>query len=102
LIYAHDALAVCSFVCLFVQMHFRHEKETEQLKQLQADKLNSLERKFATDRAALPKRQKSAASTRKKELKRSTSKIERAQKLEEFETLEKTRMTAEETVLNQT
>ena len=46
------------------QMHFRHEKETEQLKQLQSNKLTSLEKKFETDRAALPKRQKTAKSTR--------------------------------------
>lgn len=101
------------------QMHFRHEKETDQLVRLQVilmlalsnlactrsqlcllqeQKLSSLEKKFLFDQAKLPKKQRSAASTRKRELRKSLHKSERAQKLEEFDTLERTRMSAEEKV----
>eukprot|EP00035_Acanthoeca_spectabilis_P034487 m.29399 g.29399 ORF g.29399 m.29399 type:complete len:842 (-) comp6682_c0_seq1:165-2690(-) len=84
------------------QMHFRHEKETDQLVRLQEQKLSSLEKKFLFDQAKLPKKQRSAASTRKRELRKSLHKSERAQKLEEFDTLERTRMSAEEKVLTET
>eukprot|EP00037_Helgoeca_nana_P008021 m.71860 g.71860 ORF g.71860 m.71860 type:complete len:854 (-) comp18673_c0_seq1:219-2780(-) len=84
------------------QMHFRHEKESDQLLRLQEQKLSSLEKKFLLDQEKLPKRQRSSASTRKRELRKSLNRADRAQKLQEFDTLERTRMSAEETVLHQT
>mmetsp|Transcript_20452 Transcript_20452/g.53218 ORF Transcript_20452/g.53218 Transcript_20452/m.53218 type:complete len:855 (-) Transcript_20452:1536-4100(-) len=84
------------------QMHFRHEKEADQLLRLQEQKLSALEKKFMMDQAKLPKRQRVAASGRRRELRKSVTRAERATKLEEFDSLERTRWSAEEKVLHRT
>eukprot|EP00041_Stephanoeca_diplocostata_P025032 m.647185 g.647185 ORF g.647185 m.647185 type:complete len:868 (+) comp22655_c0_seq1:158-2761(+) len=84
------------------QMHFRHEKEAEQLKQLQERKLINLENKYTVEQKLLPRKQKSAHSTRKKELKKSLPRAERKERLSDFVTRESTRMRAENEVMNST
>eukprot|EP00039_Didymoeca_costata_P032644 m.38698 g.38698 ORF g.38698 m.38698 type:complete len:809 (-) comp9463_c0_seq1:1473-3899(-) len=84
------------------QMHYRHEKEADQLKRMQEKKIFNLEKKYEEDRKLLPKKQRSATTTKRKELKRACStKIEQKEKLKEFETAEERRLKAEQKVMQE-
>eukprot|EP00730_Choanoeca_flexa_P017776 TRINITY_DN8595_c0_g1_i1.p1 TRINITY_DN8595_c0_g1~~TRINITY_DN8595_c0_g1_i1.p1 ORF type:complete len:845 (+),score=261.70 TRINITY_DN8595_c0_g1_i1:221-2755(+) len=70
------------------QMHYRHEKETEQLAAFHVQKLTDLDKKFNNDLKLLPKKHRSDAAARRKNLKRQLTKekgMAQAEKLAEFD-----------------
>lgn len=83
------------------QMHYRHEKECDQLNKIQAKKVAGTAKKFSTDQKTLPRKQKVAASEKKKELKKRLTKDERPAKLSEFQTDEARRIKAEVQAMSQ-
>jgi len=86
------------------QMHFRHEKELDQLKRLQEKKLADLQKKFDTDTRLLPKKQRTAMTIKRKELKKSiasSDKPTQKAKMKEFEADEGRRTKAEHTQMEE-
>lgn len=80
------------------QMHYRHEKELDQLKRLQEKKLHNLQKKFESDKKLLPKKQRGATLIKRKEFKKeivSDDKAAQKTKLKGFEADEQRRTTAE-------
>lgn len=84
------------------QMHYRHEKEADQLKKMQDKKIESLEKKIEEDRKVLPKKQRTATTHKRKELKKQYStKTQQKEKLKEFESAETVRLKAEARVMEE-
>eukprot|EP00052_Salpingoeca_macrocollata_P014150 m.110632 g.110632 ORF g.110632 m.110632 type:complete len:878 (+) comp19198_c1_seq2:156-2789(+) len=78
------------------QMHFRHEKESEQLKSFHEKKISDLEKRFLSEKKLLPKKQKAVMSQRKKQLKRQLSREMLTERLAELETTEQRKMKQEQ------
>eukprot|EP00045_Choanoeca_perplexa_P018431 m.291518 g.291518 ORF g.291518 m.291518 type:complete len:837 (-) comp17818_c0_seq2:5793-8303(-) len=70
------------------QMHYRHEKETQQLAAFHIQKLADLDKKFASDLRLLPKKHRTDVAARRKNLKRQLTKekgLATAERLAEFD-----------------
>eukprot|EP00050_Salpingoeca_kvevrii_P017575 m.66347 g.66347 ORF g.66347 m.66347 type:complete len:705 (+) comp7619_c0_seq1:408-2522(+) len=78
------------------QMHYRHEKEIEQLCIFQEKKLGDLQKRFDSERRVLPKRLKDSYARDRKSLKRSLSKSDQKSRLAEFDTEAKRKQRAEQ------
>jgi serine/threonine protein kinase len=82
------------------QMHYRHEKESDQLRRLQEKKIANLKAKLSEDEKSLPKKQRVATKKGKSAIERTASKSEKATKLKEFEEQELHRMGGEQKALS--
>ena len=86
------------------QMHYRHEQELDQLRRLQEKKLADLQKKFDSDKRLLPKKQRTATTVKRKELKKSiasSDKTTQKAKMKEFESDETRRTKAEHTQMEE-
>eukprot|EP00040_Diaphanoeca_grandis_P029413 m.172303 g.172303 ORF g.172303 m.172303 type:complete len:815 (+) comp31679_c0_seq2:141-2585(+) len=84
------------------QMHYRHEKECDQLRKIQDKKISTLEKKFVHDQKTLPRKQKQATKKKKADLQKSLSKEEKTEKISQLEVDETRRTQAEATVMETT
>eukprot|EP00054_Salpingoeca_dolichothecata_P008757 m.49619 g.49619 ORF g.49619 m.49619 type:complete len:878 (-) comp17939_c0_seq2:243-2876(-) len=84
------------------QMHYRHEKESEQLTRFQEKKVSELQKKQQQELRLLPKKQRISTNQRRRELKKSISKSDLKTKLAEFENLEQRKAKAENNHLEET
>lgn len=78
------------------QMHYRHEKESDQLRRLQEKKVANLQAKYTQDEKLLPKKQRKATTKGRSDVAKAASKADKTTKLAEFEEAEKRRMAGEQ------
>ena len=82
------------------QMHYRHEKESEQLRRLQEKKVANLQAKYSNDEKLLPKKQRKATTKGRSDVAKAASKADKKAKLEVFEEGEKRRMAGEQKAMS--